>query len=785
MQPIVAARGAPMQVVVPFTQVTHAAQVVPPIYRSVASGEANHRQGAPLVQSPAVRTVLVIRTVVTSSALGCATTAGAIPYPVVAAASPLRVLRVSQGAPRGAKVPASAIPPPQISPAAHYKQPGQAEPAETAAARAVDVARMQEVKTLVESLFHAGEVAAQKRAGTHEKTLKAVERDLFHAGEMEVQERAGTRQEVEACGHRITQDRIPDKQQQFLASLPFLVAAARDADGWPWATVLASRTGSTGFAQTPDDHTLSVHALPCVGDVLEGSFDKIGAEVGLIAIELATRKRTCINGKVKAREMHMVAGENGTVVDSAITVGIDQLLVHCPQFISNRPCRAAPAGATPVPAPHRAAYGRCLPVHIRQRIEAADTLFLASGHCGTGEQGRACGMDVNHRGGMPGFVKCSTKLDPASGKEQTVLSFPDYSGNGFLHAIGNIVVDDRCGLLFLDFEAGGYLQLTGRAEVDWDSPAVALIPGARRLISFEVHAAVDLGDGALPLRWDPPESAAGNIRQMRVVEKVKESVDITSFVLANAKEGPLPGFRGGQHLPLEVEVPAGFAKAVAAGPDVPADAEDKSPVVVKRSYSLSSPPCRSADTYRISVKRHSQGLMSRFLHDCVQVGEVITVCEPGGEFTLDDAASGPIVLVSAGVGLTPMLTMLYELVDRGSGSNGFTLEPGLRNRPIFYVHCAQDGPHHACHGEVLQLAARAAAAQMDVRVHTAYSRPLPGDQCHDSKGRISGALIAELLGQALADADVYCCGPAVFMAQLQTDLEEHGLRPERYFYEKF
>jgi len=465
-------------------------------------------------------------------------------------------------------------------------------------------------------------------------------------------------------------------------------------------------------------------------------------------------------------------------VDGSVAIGVDQVLVHCPQFISNRPCRAALASAAPTPFVERTVYRRCLPAHVHTRIEAADTLFMASGHCGTAEQGRACGMDVNHRGGMPGFVRCSTARDPASGEYHTRLTFPDYSGNGFMHAVGNLVVDARCGLLFLDFDTGGYLQVTGRAQVDWDSPAVALVPGARRLIILEVDAAVELGGGALPLRWGPPESAAGNARQLRLVERVQESADITSFVFTNAKEGPLPGFRGGQHLPLEAEVPA-------AGPDAPAEARNQAPVVVRRSYSLSSRPCQSAETYRISVKRHSQGLMSRFLHDHVQVGEVLTVGEPAGEFVLEDSSSGPILLVSAGVGLTPMLSMLYELVDRGTGSNGFTLEPGLASRPILYVHGAQDGPHHACHKEVLQLAERAAAAGMDVRVHTAYSRPLSEDTGYDSTGRVSGALIAKLLGNAIAEADVYCCGPAAFMAQLQADLEDHGLRPGRYFYEKF
>ena len=145
-------------------------------------------------------------------------------------------------------------------------------------------------------------------------------------------------------------------------------------------------------------------------------------------------------------------------------------------------------------------------------------MFIATGYRGEGES-PTYGMDASHRGGDPGFVKVAS---------DTRLLFPDYAGNNHFNTIGNLVLDPRVGLLFVDFSTGGMLQLSGRAEVAWEGVALERFPGARRLVYIDVEEIVEL-PMALPLRWS---EAGSGVRSLRLVEKVPESEEITSFIFA-------------------------------------------------------------------------------------------------------------------------------------------------------------------------------------------------------------------------------------------------------------
>jgi ferredoxin-NADP reductase len=253
-------------------------------------------------------------------------------------------------------------------------------------------------------------------------------------------------------------------------------------------------------------------------------------------------------------------------------------------------------------------------------------------------------------------------------------------------------------------------------------------------------------DRALPLRF---ESAANSVRELRVIAKQPESADVTSFVFAARDGGPLPGFLPGQHLPLELEI---------AGEAAP----------VLRTYSLSGPP--HAPVYRISVKREPLGLVSRALHDTLEVGAFVAASTPQGDFTLDPESARPVVLVGAGVGLTPLVSMLHALVEGGS------------QRPVQFVHGARDGAHHPLRREVEELVAASPHASQ----HVAYSRPAPGDlegRDYASFGRIDGALLEKLVPGL--HADFYLCGPRGFMASIESDLAARGVPASRIHSESF
>ncbi|WP_051309193.1 FAD-binding oxidoreductase [Desulfogranum japonicum] len=374
----------------------------------------------------------------------------------------------------------------------------------------------------------------------------------LHEGEIAVQKRVGVLDEVSHWAPHAIRPFMPDHHRVFFQQLPFLVAAARDAAGAPWATLLV---GTPGFVQSFDPKHLTVGSRPLQGDALEMSFFP-GAEIGLLGIELETRRRNRANGKVTHWD------------DKGFTVAVDQSYGNCPQYISKRIWRKADTNLDKA----NISYHTHLDDQMKSLIVQADTLFIASGIQKANQEERSRGMDVSHRGGRAGFVKVSS---------DTCLVLPDYAGNNLFNTIGNLTVDSRVGVLFVNFGNGSMLQISGNAEIDWDSVEVAKHFGAKRLINIQIDRIVQLNH-VLPLRWSPSN---GPVRELRLVKKIIESEDVTSFVFVPRDNGQLPLYRAGQYLPIELQL---------------SDNES-----VERTYSLSNPP--GEGKYRISVKKNHWG----------------------------------------------------------------------------------------------------------------------------------------------------------------------------------
>ncbi|MGW5638645.1 MOSC domain-containing protein [Streptomyces sp. NPDC003832] len=236
-------------------------------------------------------------------------------------------------------------------------------------------------------------------------------------------------------------------------------------------------------------------------------------------------------------------------------------------------------------------------------------------------------------------------------------------------------------------------------------------------------------------------------RPLQVRRIVEESSGIRSLWLGDPGQAPLPAARPGQYLTLRLP-----------------DAVGKSALV--RSYSLSGRP--GADCYRISVKRELHGLASTWLHTGVRVGDSLQAAAPRGAFVLQQG-TGPVVLVSAGVGATPVLAMLHALADDESA------------REIWWIHAARNGRSQAFTREVSALLAQL----RNSRSHIFYSRPEPGDLEPGTTigSRLSADIIAGL-GLPRA-ADVYLCGPAGFLDEVTQALLREGMAPERVHSEVF
>ncbi|PWE28831.1 hypothetical protein DDZ14_18435 [Maritimibacter sp. 55A14] len=533
----------------------------------------------------------------------------------------------------------------------------------------------------------------------------------FHAGELEAQARAGAG-DVASWAAGFIRDYLPEQHRDFHTSLPFFVIAAGDAEGRPWVTIVEGRDG---FINSPNPCTLTLDTALDAQDPLTATLQE-GSDIGGLGIDPATRRRNRLNGFFHRTE-------------TGFAIAIRQTFGNCPQYIHERNWYRVIRTAPPV-----AEHGGELSLAQRARITAADTMFIGTGHR-RGDDVPSRGYDASHRGGAPGFVQIV---------DATHLRIPDYAGNNFFNTIGNLVIEPRIGLLFVDFETGGLLHVSGRAQIDW-APDDALDPGARRAIEVTVEAVVDR-PSALSLRWTVSDTKAD---RLQLVRKVVESRDITSFHFSGADRAELAPFEAGQHLLIELQIPGQTG-------------------TVKRSYSLSGAPVW-AEGYRLSVKRQPQGLVSRFLHDQLEPGDVIEARKPSGDFVVP-AGECPLVLVSAGIGLTPMVSMLHAAVGE------------QEDRPVWFVHGTRNGASHALAAEVDRLVTTRPTAHR----HVVYSRPEAGDlpgRDYDARGHISAESVLAL--NAGAEAHYMLCGPTQFISDIRIGLEAGGVPADRIHFESF
>jgi predicted pyridoxine 5'-phosphate oxidase superfamily flavin-nucleotide-binding protein len=288
----------------------------------------------------------------------------------------------------------------------------------------------------------------------------------YHPGEIEVQERAGVRAMAERVGGSI-HPTIPRAAREFLEEQLMVVVGFVGADGWVWASLLV---GEPGFMEALDERTVRIGAMPFPGDPLaEALQEGVGTQVGLLAIDLSTRRRLRLNGEAERRT-------------DDIYVCTRQVYANCPKYIQIREPKAG--RAEPGLQDRHAVRSRRLTDEQRHFISDTDTFFIASVH----PEG---GSDASHRGGNPGFVRFLG---------EDALEFPDYSGNTMFNTLGNIAVNPNAGLLFLDFERGRTLQLTGEARIVWDVGRAVGFSRTERAVEFRVQEVIETR-GALPLRW--------------------------------------------------------------------------------------------------------------------------------------------------------------------------------------------------------------------------------------------------------------------------------------------
>lgn len=305
-------------------------------------------------------------------------------------------------------------------------------------------------------------------------------RSPFHAGERHWQEAIGQRDAVEAMGRRMIRDHMPQQHQAFFPLLPAVVIGLLDEHGHPWATALC---GPPGFAWASDAHTLRLDARMNEGDPAASGW-RHGAQAGLLGLQHHTRRRNRLNGTLRID------------ASGVATVGVRQSFGNCPRYIEARTCTFDPAWqASDTPVEQAWQAGELAPM-AQAVIRRADTFFIASSSAAATSPDLADGegVDVSHRGGPAGFVRLGH-----DDNGHTTLSWPDFPGNRMFNTLGNIQVQPRVGLLFLDVPSGGWLWLQGRASISTSG----LDPEAERHVHVGISQAWWRPQG--PLRWSAAE----------------------------------------------------------------------------------------------------------------------------------------------------------------------------------------------------------------------------------------------------------------------------------------
>ena len=557
----------------------------------------------------------------------------------------------------------------------------------------------------------------------------------WHEGEKFIQEKVGVAERMEGVGQRVVRDFMPDQHREFYAQLPFMALGSVDAEGDAWATFLE---GQPGFMQSPSATTLDIAARPDpVDPAARGMFE--GAPVGLLGIELHTRRRNRMNGVLSP-------------LDKGFRVEVDQSFGNCPRYIQLRDFSFARD-------PQVAVSGQLeeleqLDASARNLIVGADAFYVAT-YVDREERRQ---VDVSHRGGKPGFGRVG---------EAGLLTIPDFNGNLFFSTLGNIHLNGKAGLLFVDYQSGDVLQMTGDADVVFDSPEIAAFQGAERLWTFRARRIVRR-PGGLALRWafqqdGEAESAlmtgdwqqagerlraaelATQWRRFKVARVVRESAAIHSFHLEPEDGAGVLPHLAGQHLPIRVRI---------AGADKP----------LIRTYTLSTAP--SDGYYRISVKR--DGLVSTWLHENLREGDTLEARAPAGDFTLDATSSRPVVLLAGGVGITPMLAMARHLAFEGRRIQ--------RMRPVTLFYAVRSKQERAFDRELGELGIKVVRVLSD-------TRDAEESTDYDAAGRIDMPLLGRHL--PFGDYEFYLCGSPSFSQGLYDGLRSYGVADERIHAEAF
>lgn len=562
--------------------------------------------------------------------------------------------------------------------------------------------------------------------------ISTEQKSPFHRGEQLIQNRLGVRNKMEQFGQRVIRNYMPEQHKQFYQQLEYILVAHVDTNGKPWASILH---GKTGFIETPDEHHIFIKSQAIKGDPLAAA-NEAGTKLALLGIELNNRRRNRLSGTLIE---HSKAG---------ILLKVEQTFGNCPQYIQQRQLKKTVSKNLQSVEKIQITTLNNAAIKL---IKHADTFFLAS-HNLQQQQIASHGADISHRGGLPGFVHIDSP---------TSLTIPDYKGNNHFNSLGNFIENKQAGLLFIDFKRGHLLSLTGSVEIHWQHPDINLFPGAERLWQFQLEQGFWLKN-ALPFHWHfisyANELEKQKLKKQALKETaewqnieisniIQESSNVKSFYFKQPTDKPFI-FNAGQFIQLKTSI-------------------NQQPVI--RNYSLSSAP--DDDFVRISIK-YENGIFSSYMHNTVKTGDRLQLKKLAlGNFSLSSATVEPVVLICAGIGITPMISICRNWLMHHD------------QQKLIMICTARNAKQRAFYNELKQISRD---HPKRFQLHWLLSQPesnLLKGLNYDFSGRLNRSILKRLLPKNIDR--FMLCGPSGFMQSQYQNLINLGYKAHKIHSEAF
>jgi len=292
----------------------------------------------------------------------------------------------------------------------------------------------------------------------------------FHEGESNLQARAGIDKEFATMANRAITNFMPNHHQNFFSQLPMVFVGGEDKNKDIWASTLI---GKLGFIEINNKYNVTINAQFVDIDPLANNL-KAGDEIGLLGFQFETRRRNRVSGKLTE------------ISDSKISIEVKQCYGNCPKYIQRRQGKLLKISEQPSMINFDS-----FDKETSLFIHSVDSLFIASQHI-DGDENLNRGVDVSHRGGMPGFVRIP---------DEKTLLIPDYIGNNFFNTMGNISLNPKTGIQFLDYKNGHRIMVTGKAEIIWAEDEKLPFDGVDRMIRFTLNHGYLLKN-IFPFEWE-------------------------------------------------------------------------------------------------------------------------------------------------------------------------------------------------------------------------------------------------------------------------------------------